>query len=268
LRTETDSILFDWGLAVDLIQPRQILETPYLVGPLYLQVAEHVRSRVRLGEWPASKSLPNEGDLAAHYHVSLGTMRKALEHLVRQKMLVRLQGRGTFVKQNQSGTADAVRFLEQASENWAPASQELKVQVISQDHSTATTGEASLLLAAAGAPVERVSFVTKLRDVATSMDTLVCLKDFSSFDPNAEKLSMQELMNNIAYLIAPAVEYQDRVEPTLASAKVSKHLEVPVGTPVLSIDRVAVSETGAVPVVLRRHMFLQKRVKYSVVQEG
>ena len=65
--------------------------------PLYLQARDAVAKRIAAGEWKPGAVLPNEADLAQEFSVSPGTMRKALDLLKSERLLIRRQGRGTFV---------------------------------------------------------------------------------------------------------------------------------------------------------------------------
>ena len=65
--------------------------------PLYEQVRELLFGRIQDGTWTPGMALPNEFQLADELGVSQGTVRKALGTLTADKLLVRRQGRGTFV---------------------------------------------------------------------------------------------------------------------------------------------------------------------------
>ncbi len=65
--------------------------------PLYAQVRDLLLGRVRGGEWGAGETLPNEFVLASNFDVSVGTVRRAVAELEAIGVLVRKQGRGTFV---------------------------------------------------------------------------------------------------------------------------------------------------------------------------
>ena len=65
--------------------------------PLYQQVRDLLRRRIVDGTWRPDEVLPSEGRLAAELGVSQGTVRKALDEMAAQKLVVRRQGRGTFV---------------------------------------------------------------------------------------------------------------------------------------------------------------------------
>jgi GntR family transcriptional regulator len=72
---------------------------PQAVGfhPLYLQVREEIERHIAGGRWPQGTPLPSEVELARELHVSQGTVRKALDSLTADSVLVRRQGRGTFI---------------------------------------------------------------------------------------------------------------------------------------------------------------------------
>ena len=64
--------------------------------PRYYQVYTVLAQRVREGEWPADTSMPTEQDFAASFGVSRVTIRKALNMLQEEGLVLRQQGRGTF----------------------------------------------------------------------------------------------------------------------------------------------------------------------------
>lgn len=65
--------------------------------PVYYQIALHLRSRITSKEWERGERIPAEELLSAEYGVSRVTMRQALAELVKDGLLARQQGRGTFV---------------------------------------------------------------------------------------------------------------------------------------------------------------------------
>jgi GntR family transcriptional regulator len=75
---------------------------PQNVGfrPLYRQVKDAFVKRMSDGIWPAGHLLPSETQLAAELGVSQGTVRKALDELEAENLVVRQQGKGTFVAQH------------------------------------------------------------------------------------------------------------------------------------------------------------------------
>ena len=70
---------------------------PVMPQPLYAQVRDMLLARVRTGEWAAGETLPNEHALSTGFSVSIGTVRRAVAELETNGVLVRKQGRGTYV---------------------------------------------------------------------------------------------------------------------------------------------------------------------------
>lgn len=89
---------------------QSVLPSPMPGLSRYGQLAQTLRARVLQGEWAPGDSLPAEAALARHYGVALGTMRQALAVLVNEGLLVREQGRGTFVRLGLEG-ASLLRFF-------------------------------------------------------------------------------------------------------------------------------------------------------------
>ncbi|MGE0233174.1 MAG: GntR family transcriptional regulator [Hyphomicrobiaceae bacterium] len=67
-------------------------------GPLYDQVHKHLRARILAGEWEHWQPLPPEVLLSQELGVSVGTVRRAMEKLMQERIVVRERGRGTFVR--------------------------------------------------------------------------------------------------------------------------------------------------------------------------
>ena len=65
--------------------------------PLYLQLAEVVKSRIAEKEWELGMMIPSENQLAKDFDISVGTVKNALNALVAEGVLFRRQGKGTFV---------------------------------------------------------------------------------------------------------------------------------------------------------------------------
>ena len=78
--------------------------------PLYKQIKSLLVQRLQQGEWKPGEPIPSELELAARFQVSQGTVRKAVDELAAENLLVRRQGKGTFVATHQEARAQ-FRFL-------------------------------------------------------------------------------------------------------------------------------------------------------------
>ena len=66
-------------------------------SPLYSQIKALILQSLQAGEWKPSEAIPSEMDLASRYRVSQGTVRKAIDELAASNLVIRRQGKGTFV---------------------------------------------------------------------------------------------------------------------------------------------------------------------------
>lgn len=79
--------------------------------PLYLQITDLLTRSLDAAEWKPGESIPSEFVLAARYRVSQGTVRKAIDALAAQNLVVRRQGKGTFVATHTEEDVSMFRFL-------------------------------------------------------------------------------------------------------------------------------------------------------------
>src|SRR6187402_480675 len=92
------------------INPSSLTDTAALAGdagtvtgvapafsPLYQQIKDLILQSLQAGEWKPGEAIPSEMDLAVRYRVSQGTVRKAIDELAAENLVVRRQGKGTFV---------------------------------------------------------------------------------------------------------------------------------------------------------------------------
>mgnify|MGYP001187268099 CR=1 FL=1 len=110
--------------------PTLVGVTPEPGQSRYAALAAALRARVIAGEWPAGSAIPAEQSLADEHGVALGTMRRALELLVREGLVERIQGRGTFVRAGLSGPTLMRFFRFGRGSGEVPASRILQRQPV------------------------------------------------------------------------------------------------------------------------------------------
>lgn len=137
--------------------------------PLYRQVKDVFVKRMVDGIWSAGLLLPSEGRLAAEIGVSQGTVRKALDELASENLLVRRQGRGTFVAEHDEKRI-LFQFFKLVPDDGVarfPESQVLEAAV-----DGATVAEREALELPAGARVARIRRVRSIDNVPMIAETL------------------------------------------------------------------------------------------------
>jgi GntR family transcriptional regulator len=209
--------------------------------PLYRQVKDVLVRRIADGVWAAGGALPSEPDIAADLGVSHGTVRKALDELAAENLVVRRQGKGTFVARHDEAHIlfQYFKLIPDTGERRFPDSRILAVEVRDAD------AEAARILALRrGAKVVALERVRSLAERICIVERVVLPK---ALFPGIEK---RDLPNNLYELyraefgvtIARAAE---RLKAVAATRREAKHLDVPVGAPLLAIDRTALAIDGA-----------------------
>jgi GntR family transcriptional regulator len=85
-------------------------------SPLYRQIKGLILQALEGGEWRPGEAIPSEIELAARFSVSQGTVRKAIDEMAAENLLVRRQGKGTYVASHNDPRA-FFRFLRLAALN-------------------------------------------------------------------------------------------------------------------------------------------------------
>jgi len=93
----------------DVSRPASRLASPTF-SPLYRQIKDFLIRSLEHGEWGPGDAIPSEGELAVRFNVSQGTVRKAIDEMAAENLLVRRQGKGTFVATH-SDPRSFYRFL-------------------------------------------------------------------------------------------------------------------------------------------------------------
>lgn len=88
-------------------------------SPLYQQIKALLLQGLDRGEWKPGESIPSELELAARFQVSQGTVRKAIDELAADNLLIRRQGKGTFVATHHEARV-RFRFLRLAPDDGKP----------------------------------------------------------------------------------------------------------------------------------------------------
>src|SRR5690606_27406758 len=111
--------------------PPMTAPAPALPGfkPLYQQVKDLLIGRLIGGHWKPGDLLPSEIQLAEELGVSQGTVRKALDEMTAGNLLVRRQGRGTYVAEHDQEHAlfHFFKLADRAGRPLVPESRVVKI---------------------------------------------------------------------------------------------------------------------------------------------
>lgn len=70
--------------------------------PLYMRIQQYISSKIHSGEWVEDSMLPTEVELSKQFGCSRITVTTALRELVKDGLIYRVQGKGTFVSRRTS----------------------------------------------------------------------------------------------------------------------------------------------------------------------
>jgi GntR family transcriptional regulator len=88
-------------------------------SPLYQQIKALITQGLQSGEWKPGELIPSEVELAGRFKVSQGTVRKAIDELAAENLVMRRQGKGTFVSTHHEARAH-FRFLRLMPDEGVP----------------------------------------------------------------------------------------------------------------------------------------------------
>lgn len=230
--------------------------------PLYHRLRDEMIEKIVNREWQPDTAIPTETDLTKTYGVAIGTVRKAVETLVADGLLERIQGRGTFVRRP-NFNASLFRFFRhqtEGAENKVPEGRILK--------RTLTTPPESV---AAALGLNKRAKAIKLDRLRLVDGQPVLLEEI--WLPNAQFGALMNLeLPAFGDLLYPL--YEEKCGHTVASAQetltvesadseVAKRLAITPGKPVVVIDRLALGYDRQ-PLEWRRSRGPAERFRYQI----
>lgn len=205
---------------------------------LYRQVKRQLINDIQSGLAAPGAALPNERDLALRFNVSIGTVRRAVDELVAEHVLIRQQGRGTFV-----GKLDRERFMFQffkiAPRDGPSEFPDVRLHRFSK--SSATQAEAQALGLHGAQSVFRIDNVLHLKGHPVIHDRIaIAVAMFPGLTKAAFAARTTTIYGHYQSAFGVTiVEADERVRAELVSPESAELLNLDAATPVLCIDRVA-----------------------------
>jgi GntR family transcriptional regulator len=225
-------------------------------SPLYQQIKGLILQSLQAGEWKPGEAIPSEMDLAARFRVSQGTVRKAIDELAAENLVVRRQGKGTFVATHAEQHVQ-YRFLrlmpdEGDLDSEGPAHR----TILECKRVRASADIARALQLRTGDTVVQVRRVLAFRGVPTVLEDL-WLPGAAFKGLTAEQMAQYHgptyAMFEVEFGVR-MVRAEERVRAIAADAQTAALLKVEQGTPLLSAERIAFTYSDA-PMELRRGLY-------------
>jgi GntR family transcriptional regulator len=217
--------------------------------PLYRQIKALLTQSLMSGEWRPGEPIPSEIELAGRFSVSQGTVRKAVSELAEERVLVRQQGRGTFVASHAQERSQ-FPFLRIAPD--AGELTELTAQLLGLKR-VRDAASARLLGLSAASSVFLLTRILKLNGVPVCYEE-VCLPASRFKGLTATVILQHECMLYSMYETRfgmRVLQAEECVKAVAAPDEVAALLQVAPGAPLLQIERIAFSYRDE-PAELRR----------------
>lgn len=233
-------------------------------SPLYRQIKELLLKSLDEGEWKPGEAIPSELELAARFQVSQGTVRKAIDELSAENVLLRRQGKGTYVATHNEAEV-RYRFLRLAPDDEESSGARARARsIILECRRQRASQEVARGLE--GRPGDSVVFIRRMLTfggVPTVLDDI--------WLPGAlfKGLTLERLQRNTGPLYAlfesgfgvSMIRADEKLRAVAATAEVARLLEVPEGSPLLQVDRTSYTY-GNRPVEMRRGLYRTDRHHY------
>ncbi|MCE9633822.1 MAG: GntR family transcriptional regulator [Methylophilales bacterium] len=207
-------------------------------SPLYQQIKTLITQSLVANEWRPGEAIPSEVELATRFNVSQGTVRKAIDELATENILVRRQGKGTFVATHEA-EGIKLRFLRLVA---ADGTKELlNNRLLSCERGKASSRVARLLNVKTGSVVIEVKRLLLFSNKPLILDHIV-LPATPFKGVTAERI---EAFNGSMYRMYETqlgirmVRADERLTAIGADGEVANQLGLALGTPLLSIERVS-----------------------------
>jgi GntR family transcriptional regulator len=222
-------------------------------SPLYQQIKALITRELESGVWKPGEAIPSELDLAARFRVSQGTVRKAIDELAADNLLVRRQGKGTFVATHAEQRTQ-YRFLRLTPDDGR--SQGLARRLLDVRRVRAPADVARALDLKSG------DAVVQLRRLLLAGDKPVVLDDIWLPGAPFKGLTAERLADYKGPMYGMfetefgvrMIRADEKIRALAADAATAALLAVPAGEPLLSVERLSFTY-GDRPVELRRGLY-------------
>jgi len=229
--------------------------------PLYGQVRSMIEHALEAGEWAPGQAIPSELELASRFGVSHGTVRKALQSLAAENLLVRRQGKGTFVATHTEEKTSNFRFLRIRRDDGKP--EYPKSRLIDLRRMRASAETARLLALRGGDPLFVLRRLLEYGGVPAVLDEITLpaalFRGLTLARCAAYPGSMYGFFET-AFGVR-MLRADERLHAVAADAASAALLRIGVGTPLLAVDRVAYTYADR-PVEMRRGLCATRHEHY------
>ncbi len=229
-------------------------------SPLYRQIKGLITRELQSGLWKPGEAIPSEQDLAVRFKVSQGTVRKAIDELAADNLLVRRQGKGTFVATHAEQQIQ-YRFLRLMPDDGG--SRDMARRLLDCRRTRAPADVARMLGGKSG------DAVVQLRRLLLAQDKPVVLDEIWLPGALFKGLTAERLADykGPMYGMFEAdfgvrmIRAEEKIRAVAADVGTAELLGLAAGSPLLSVERLSFTY-GDQPVELRRGLYTTQQHFY------
>lgn len=225
-------------------------------SPLYQQIKGLILQSLQAGEWRPGELIPSEMELAGRFKVSQGTVRKAIDELAAENLVMRRQGKGTFVATH-SAQQVQYRFLKLHPDVGDLEGEGRAQRTILECKRLRASAEIARLLALrSGDTVVQVRRILAFSGIPTILED-IWLPGNAFKGLTAEQMASYK---GPTYAMFEAdfgvrmVRADEKLRAVLPDEMQAKLLDVSTQTPLLSVERLAYTYND-IPMELRRGIY-------------
>jgi len=230
-------------------------------SPLYQQIKALLTQSLQAGEWKPGELIPSEVELAGRFKVSQGTVRKAIDELSAENLVVRRQGKGTFVSTHHEERAH-FRFLKLMPDEGVPVHPDNRILDVKRLRAPAEV--ARLLDLKPGDGVIYIRRILSFGGAPTILEELwlpgTLFKGLTAEKLEEYKGPMYGLFES--EFGTRMIRATEKIRALAADEATAAQLEVAAGTPLLCAERVSFTY-GDKAVELRRGLYLTASHHYQ-----
>ncbi len=214
--------------------------------PLYYRVYAVMRERIIRGYYRSDMPIPSEAELAETFSVSRITIRKAMEMLTKEHLVTRSRGRGTFVsdrsKENQLNRA-VVSNVDGLLTYLNTVGESTRLKVISLDTGEAPPRICASMNVSPQAELVRSARVRALDGRPYSLSIAYLLPEVGGMLKRKD-LATTNMIDLVQQSGAVVEKVEQTLTATLADDYAARHLEIPVGAPLMLVTRLFFDAQG------------------------
>ncbi|XCP85751.1 GntR family transcriptional regulator [Roseburia hominis] len=228
--------------------------------PLYQQLKGILMDEIEAGKWEPNEKIPSENELSSLYGLSRMTARAVVSDLVKEGLLYRVQGKGTFVSEKILTLSPSYVGIREQLEQMG---YEVKTRIVECKTIKSTGKIAKNLDLLFGDSVFMIKRIRYIEDAPISLHVSYINEKYR------EKLS-EDLLEREQLCVILNEEYgltRQKVSETLESIIATKEegslLEVEAGHPLLLLEDV-IYDTNNVPYEYTKVLFRGDKIKIKL----